>query len=147
MQPLLILRAALTIFGVLVFVGVSTAIAVGLLLDGPDPSLPNETAEGLALFFAFIWPVALGVVWVCGTAVLLLDGRIRDVLSFLGVVIAAGVVVWMAVSITSLVGLMFNRRAPFPLRGVSAILNIIFFLALDAGAVVYAWQGILRGKL
>lgn len=137
-------RLVFTSAAVLILLGGSILIAVTVLANPPNPAAPNETAEGLALIFLFVWPFVLLLVWICGMVALVIDGRPQGALPLLGIVIAAGLAVYVAVFLIILIAYAINRNVNFPLRGLPAILVILLFIALNTGAALFAWRYVLR---
>ncbi len=137
-------RFVFATLAVLALAGGSILLALTMLANPPNPAAPNESAEGLGLIFIFIWPVVLLMVWIWGMLALLIDGRPQGILLLLGVIVAAGIAVYVAVSLIILIAYVLDRGVKFPLRGLPAGLVIVFFLALNAGAVMYAWHYVLR---
>jgi len=137
-------RFVFVALGVLVLAGGSILVALTMLANPPNPAAPNESAEGLGLIFIFIWPAVLLVVWICGALAFLIDGRPQGILLLLGAVIAAGIAVYVAVSLIILIAYVLDRGVKFPLRGLPAGLVVVLFLALNAGAATYAWRYVLR---
>jgi hypothetical protein len=83
-------------------------------------------------------------VWICGVLALLIDGRLQGALPLLGVVVAAGLAVYIAVCLIILIAYALDRNVSFPLRGLPAALVVLLFIALNIGAASYAWRYILR---
>jgi hypothetical protein len=137
-------RFVFATLAVLALAGGSILLALTMLANPPNPAAPNESAEGLGLIFIFIWPAVLLIVWICGVLALLIDERPQGILLLLGAVVAAGVAVYVAVSLIILIAYVLDRSVKFPLRGLPAGLVIVLFLALNAGAVTYAWRYVLR---
>ncbi len=142
-----ILRVASAALGLLAFSGIGLLTATILLANTPGPYRPEEVGEGMGLLFALAWPAALAVAWACGTLVLLLDGRGRRALPFLGALIAAALVAFLVVVLTTAAAEAVSPGNWFPLRGWPATVLALSFIALDAAAAMYAWRAILWGKL
>jgi hypothetical protein len=128
------LSVVLAVLALLVLAAGSTFVAAALIGIGTEEGYVGARYDVAFFAVLLIWLPVLLVVWLLETAALLLVRQLH-VVGFL--LAACGLT-----AVVSLVAI-YTPHLELPVQGASAVLVVLLFLALNAGAIYFTWQYIL----
>lgn len=139
MTPNLLARI-FTVLALLVLTAGSTIISVAFVGGTFNPETPYDLGVGAGYAIALVWPFILCIAWLLGTIALLLQRHLAAATLLLLIVSGVYVLVQRILYLIAFMG-----GGAFPKRGLPAMLVIIVFLSLDAGAIYLSWRYVMWG--
>jgi hypothetical protein len=138
-----LVRLALVGLALLALAEGSSSVLVTLLVVTPKAH-PEGYTVGANAVLRYLWPLSLFGAGVLDAAALLTARRTSGAILLLLVVVVAYVLVRYALRLIFFVAR--HTRTTVPLRGLSAVLVVLLFVALNAAAVYFAVWYILQDR-